>query len=259
MIVVSTHFDDGIGSCAGALQRCLSQGDTAQVWTVMSRPPWLPFIKHFALSLANWRPGEPAWLRAREDFRACRELGVERREVGFVDALYRRDDFGRRLYRNGAALRGPVHPHDESLAGQIAESIDQSHGARSDLLAFPLAIGNHVDHQICARAGLVLSARGRAVIFYRDFHYQGPPGEAQSALKDAQWWRCTLAPAEVRRKTEAFEAYSTQIAPLYGSLAQMRQTICDRESTEDFLVPAGVDMDRLERLAMRQGPTRHSF
>lgn len=264
MIVVSTHFDDGIGSCAGTLLRCREAGVDGRLLTVMSRPTWPPFVKHLLRNLSDWRPGEPFWIRAREDHRACLRLGIRRLELGCVDALYRTDDAGRRLYPDPSSLNEKPHPRDDGQIEAIAVKIEQlaarigrpvtdgesggdsgappglgaTHPSAADnILAFPMAIGMHVDHQLCARAGLSLLAKGHPVLFYRDFFYQGAGIITTSLLAGAQSWQVRLSEAELARKIEVFEAYASQIGPLYGSIASLRKSLRTYEATEDFLVP----------------------
>lgn len=238
LIVIGAHFDDGVGSCAGALLRAARAGRVARVLTAMSRASWGSRIKGLIKTAHRWRPGEPAWARAREDHRACAVLGAGRDELDFIDALYRRDPRGRRLYGSGAALNGAVHPFDQGLAEQLAERLYARLGAPAHWLAFPLACGNHVDHQIVSLAGSRMLDLGYPVIFYRDFFYDTGRGEALDKLGEADMRTVRLDPAELARKSAAIACYDSQILPLYGSWAAMRQAVAGREAIEHYLLPA---------------------
>lgn len=248
MIVVSTHFDDGIGSCAGLLARLLRCGSPAQLVTVMSRPPALPFLKHLGRSVGGRKSGESWWYRAREDQRACHVLGVARGELGFVDALYRRSATGTRLYPSAESLNSRPHRQDESLPELIAAAALKLKRDPQEVFLFPLAIGDHVDHQLTALAGLLLLSRGAPVIFYRDFFYRGRPTRAQEQLSGAQRVDLRLTDEEVRLKQAALAEYTSQIGPLYGSVSQMIRDVAARESVEAYHVPAHAPPGILQRL-----------
>lgn len=241
MIVVSPHFDDGIGSCAGSLDRLNRLGFASTVVTVMSLAPARSKLAvQVAAPFEAWRGEarrhEPSWQRAQEDISACQSIKVDRFELGLADAPDRRQANGRRRYTRQTFLNGPVHADDLPLVARIADRLRSLAAGTSQCLAFPIAIGRHVDHQLTAMAGLRLLNEGQPVVFYREFFYQGAPAEALAWSPSAKRLQVQLGEAELARKVTAFEHYTSQIGPLYRSQSVMLERFQSRESTEHFWV-----------------------
>ncbi len=91
---------------------------------------------------------------------------------------------------------------------------------RHCVLYAPLAIGNHVDHQIARRSAALLHDHGYGVGYYEDFPYiaRDPAGLAAS-LGEPNRWQSRLIPlsqADVQRKVDAVLAYASQLAVLFA-------------------------------------------
>lgn len=236
IVFVSPHFDDAIGGCAGLAQRALANGRRARIVTVMSAPRAAPLVKHLVLPPGDWRPGEPLWYRAREDKRACDVIGCARGELGFTDALYRRSG-GASRYKTPASLNGALHQADVNLHEEIANGATAFATEEEAAFAFPLAIGDHVDHQATAAAGALLAKRGAPVFFYREFFYQGAPKAMAHAIEGAARGALALSAEELDRKVKALACYTTQMANLYAG-RDMEGDIRAREAVEHVFVPA---------------------
>jgi LmbE family N-acetylglucosaminyl deacetylase len=245
LILVSPHFDDAIGSCAGLTQRARAAGHGVEIVTVMSAPAFGPMLKHLVLRPQDWRLGEPLWYRAREDKRACDVLNCARSELGFTDALYRRTD-GAAHYPAPKDLNGALHANDADLPTAIANALAQR--ASGAVFGFPLAIGDHVDHPAPAAAGALLVQLGASVFYFRDFFYQGAPKAMAHEMARAQPGAVNLTTAELDRKIKALACYTTQMANLYAG-ADMDREIRAREAVEHLYVPANDARDTAKTLA----------
>lgn len=167
--------------------------------------------------------------RRQEDANAMRRLGCEHRLLDLPDAIDRRDPEGQPIYASMSSLFGPVSPYDTQRCAEIQSVLAPLLAER--ILVCPMAVGAHVDHQLCAHAGRRLLAEGHSVWFYEDAPYVFP--DAGSAL-----WTDTVIRAARRMRahvrgswdlavhTQAKEkvlaCYSSQIEALFGDLESYR-------------------------------------
>lgn len=183
-IYLSPHFDDAVFSCGGTIHRQRRAGKKVLVITVFSAAPdenaplsTLAEGFHRHMDSGN----DPVAIRRREDTEALNRLGASFRHFDFKDAVYRMDRAdGQWLYSSLEEIFGPVHSRDADLSKQIAARIEAiALKSPSATLCFPAAIGNHVDHQLVHRAGLIMADRNLPVHFYEDYPYADP-----AAMKD---------------------------------------------------------------------------
>ena len=154
ILVVSPHFDDGVLSVGGLMQR---HPETFAIVTVFGRS---------ASTNGGFAPDEQRAISARrraEDVAACRHLGVTAvRSLPFADARLRG--------------RSPFSP-DESPEPEVAAELERALSSIIDaasprLVLFPLALGEHLDHMLVAGVGARLAVRGgTSVAFYEDLPY----------------------------------------------------------------------------------------
>ncbi len=228
-IYVSPHFDDVPLSCGGQVAAQTRAGERVLVVTVCSRAPGnkakrTPFAAQME---AQWRAatGEGAQhtyiLRRIEEENALRRLGADHLWLDYLDAIYRRKE-----YDSDAALFGEVLTADTRrvlpwLGLDFAKIIMRYPQA---MLYFPLAVGNHVDHQLTYLAGCELAARGHRVLFYEDFPY--------AAVDDTLERRISQLPLKLQPvltdihatlddKIIAIGEYGSQLGILFGGAAAM--------------------------------------
>lgn len=179
---LAPHPDDIALSCAGSVLHDVRQRAQPLVLTVFSAEPGpdMPLSDfcreiHQEMGLGGC-DDQAVSIRRAEDRAAMDLLGCIGIHLAFFDAIYRHDPLsGGGLYNSVDALTGPVHPHDTALIDQIADAVENTRGIhRNTQIYAPLAIGNHVDHQIVHAVGLRLRQRGYAVSFYEDFPYADP-------------------------------------------------------------------------------------
>jgi LmbE family N-acetylglucosaminyl deacetylase len=175
---VQPHFDDVALSCGGVVARDAAEGRHPLVVSVFAEGPAASELTPFARKLhARWAVGPTPWrVRADEDERAMTALGAARLQLQHHEALYRG-------YATWPSIIDRVHDQDGELIAELARELEElwraSAGAR---LYLPLAIGNHVDHQVCYLAGARLAAAGAQVSFYEDFPYATSNSQRNSRL-----------------------------------------------------------------------------
>jgi LmbE family N-acetylglucosaminyl deacetylase len=144
----------------------------------------------------------------------------------------------------GAPLEEDINPY-EALRREIVRLEPQN-------VYFPLAVGNHVDHQLCRDVGLGLLAESRRwvmpgpewagnVVFYEDFPYAywngfGSLAELPVGALDALPSEIPLTPRyaditdQLERKITGIEFYESQLDRLFGGPRQMAGTVRQQAS-----------------------------
>ena len=227
-LVVSPHLDDGVLSCGGTIHRLARRGQAVTVMTVMggrhqgdlAETPILADLHQ------RWATGpDPTRARQLEDLRALRILGAAHHHLALVDCVYRQVD-GEALYPSEASLFGAVHARDD--AGDFLRERLPAAELAGQRLYLPLAVGNHVDHQIVRRWGLELLDAGwlaRDILFYAEFPYSRDLAALDEALASIDLplrvEYTALAPADARAKIAAIAAYRSQISTFWDSPAAM--------------------------------------
>jgi LmbE family N-acetylglucosaminyl deacetylase len=254
-IYLSPHYDDAVLSCGGLIRRQVATGDVVVVATIFGGMPPSDGLSDFATAV-HARPGGAAdlvALRRIEEKEALGTLGAQSRLGDYLDCIYRRDPENQRwLYDHEEALFGPVDPAERGLPYELAQvfatlpSFDES-----SIFYAPLAIGNHVDHQIVRRAAWILQQMGYQVLFYEDFPYvKRDPASLERALdrSGTDTWQPVLIDLEepdIASKVDAITAYRSQIGVLFGEVAEIDSTV--REYARQ--VGRGVYAERQWRLS----------
>ncbi len=234
-IFLSPHYDDAALSCGGLLAQISAAGGRTAVATIFGGKPDYDRLSPFARMIHS-RPlaGEdPIDQRRAEERHALALLGAESWQGDYWDCIYRQDAAQARwLYASEAALFGPVDPADGPLVDALAQRLAALAPLPEQRLFYaPLAIGNHVDHQIVQRSAAILHDRGYTVRFYEDYPYvvRDPTGlEASLArLAARDRWQphlVALSQADLQGKIDAVLAYVSQLGVLFpgGSAAAAR-------------------------------------
>lgn len=169
-IYLSPHLDDVAFSCGGLLWEQSQAGQEIAIWTVCAGDLPEGPLTALAQSLHDrWGTGVETVARRRaEDQAAAKILGAATHWFETPDCIYRRDaQFGEALYASGASIFGAIHPAEEDLVLALAEHLRLAL-EDDDTLVTPLAIGNHVDHQLVRAAAESLN---RPLLYYADFPY----------------------------------------------------------------------------------------
>ncbi|MGA7672560.1 MAG: PIG-L family deacetylase [Nitrolancea sp.] len=220
-VFLAPHYDDVSLSCGGTVAQLAAAGETPVIVTVMGGIPEGP-LTAFALdqhSRWGFAPDEAVEMRRKEDQCSANALGAESVWLGLLDAIYRGDH-----YTSDEAIFGAVNANEDDLATQIVDELVTRlpYSLSSyDQIYVPLAIGNHVDHQLTFHAGRVLASCGHEVWGYEDFPYAGDPAwqgairerTASLGCGDARLIR--LSEADVARKVEAVHCYASQLGVIF--------------------------------------------
>ncbi len=219
-IFLSPHYDDGVLSCGGTIASLALAGRPPVVVTVFGGEVLEELVGDFAHTKhARWgfaRADDVLEVRRREDATAAAILGCRTRWLGYFDAIYRGD-----RYAATAELYGkPTSVEDglpQLIAGEVLSLPEWEPGAT---VYVPLAIGNHVDHQLTFAAGRVLARQGVTVFAYEDCPYaiHTPSGVAERlAQVDRQVGEQTLIAIgpTLELRIAAIAAYTSQVPVIF--------------------------------------------
>jgi LmbE family N-acetylglucosaminyl deacetylase len=234
-IFLSPHLDDAVFSCAGTIATLVAAGDRVVVVTVTAGSTGTKRLPESARSLhETWGlSGDVVARRREEDRVAASILGFEPVHLDFLDAIYRTNARGRFLYPTRDSLfpsgrwrneRALVH----ALAGRIDGIVRRHVGS---ILYAPLALGNHVDHQLVRQA---VRAAGLAPVWYEDFPYLGSEpslasGDAWAAIRHvarlvgsrSAGLIPVVVPFDPVLRVRAMAAYRSQLGSVFGSREEM--------------------------------------
>lgn len=233
VVFLSPHLDDAALSCGGLIAGLVRDGQRVLVVTVFAGFPASRELSAFAAQLhARWgRLASLVTVRRDEDETAMGLLGAEWLHLEYPDAIYRFDEASF-LYLDDEDLFGSPHPSDLGLVARLAESVTEiCHPSRPKMYA-PLAVGNHVDHQLVMETALILLRRSFRVVFYEDYPYVEVPGALTTALQGTvtrNWSEEVQGLKEeyLAAKIQAIAAYNSQIDELFQTAEKMARRVRD--------------------------------
>ncbi len=233
VIFLSPHLDDAALSCGGLIAHLIPNGAEVLVITVFAGFPARREPSALAAQLhSHWGdPADPVVLRRNEDKKAIGLLGADWLHLHYPEAIYRFEEPSF-LYLRSGDLFGSPHPSDSAVVAQIAESVTEiCHPGQTEIHA-PLAIGNHVDHQLVRNAAFILLRRSFRVTFYEDYPYVEVPGALTMALEGTgvTRWREKVQDLEedcLAQKTQAIARYASQMNELFQGAEKMAERVRD--------------------------------
>ncbi|MCX7624049.1 MAG: PIG-L family deacetylase [Thermomicrobium sp.] len=228
-LFLSPHFDDVPLSCGGTVALFGSLGIDTIILTLFGGEPRGP-LTPFARQQHRWRGLDDTTvirIRRNEELAAAAVLGATARWLDYPDAIYRDA-----RYTSDDELFGPIHPDD---AGLLEELADEVHAFLEALpkpvtVFAPLAIGNHVDHQLARAVGQRLADRGFVVWCYEDLPYaatvSGRATLARFALHaPSPPWIVPLTEELFERRIAAIDQYRSQLAFIFRDLGDVEATL----------------------------------
>jgi LmbE family N-acetylglucosaminyl deacetylase len=225
-VYLSPHFDDVALSCGGLVWEQSHANESIDIWTICAAEPPLGDLSPFARELhARWRVGHNAPAqRKKEDALSCQLLGAGCRYLSLPDCIYRRHPHTNEfLYASEISLNGPLHPGDIPLVKVLTRKLLQSLPSNA-ILVSPLALGNHVDHQLTRQA-----AEGTGLVrwYYADFPYVLHCREQLDQLEQSGWLSQVfpISPASLTAWQDAISAHSSQISTFWTDELAMRQSV----------------------------------
>ncbi len=218
-LFVSPHYDDVALSCGATVARLAEAGEAPAVITVFASEVLESMVgEAAAVRHARWKirdHAEVSQRRREEDAAAARILGCAVRWLGVPDAIYRE------RYPDDARLYGQVHPEEEPLPSHLADELRGLPEWRAGNAVFvPLAVGRHVDHQLCFELGRVLAQQGEQVFAYEDVPYaiHTPAGVTERLAEvAASLGDCEQVPvaATLARRIAAIAQYGSQLPVIF--------------------------------------------
>lgn len=221
-IYLSPHLDDVAISCGGLVWEQVQAGSLVEIWTICAGDPPAGPLSSFAQELhVRWQAGRQAVaIRRKEDQHACLEIGATWRHFTVPDCIYRTGADGQHLYASELALFGDLQAADFRLVETIRASLAMllTDGVR---LVSPMAIGNHVDHQL-TRA--VAESLGQPLRYYADYPY------AQERLDEIEGlplagWKAEVYPISrmgMQAWARAVMAHQSQVSSFWPGIKALR-------------------------------------
>ncbi|HRQ42185.1 MAG TPA: PIG-L family deacetylase [Chloroflexota bacterium] len=232
-IYLSPHLDDAALSCGGQVAQQTAVGKQILIVTMMAGDPAAVGFSDYAQELhGRWQLAHDAVAARRaEDINACAILQAAYQHVNIPDCIYRTDANGRALYTDWARITGAIHPAEQSLVEKLAEQFAALPG--SARVIAPLAVGNHVDHQIVRQAAE--RCFGVRLLYYEDYPYARDQEAVTAVLSppDSTWHSQTipLTAADLATKIEAIAAFTSQLSTFFNGRADLEQQIQHHATT----------------------------
>ena len=225
-IYLSPHFDDAALSCGGLVWEQVQAGDRVAIWTICAGEPPPGDLSPFAQELqARWETGRAATVQRRnEDLRSCHRLGASSRYFSIPDCIYRRHPHtGDFLYDTEASLNGPLLLGDNQLITALQEELQQSLQT-GNVVVCPLALGNHVDHQLTR---LAVEGLGCTPWYYADYPYVEDCREQVEDLSHAGWASQVFSITQqgLAAWQDSIAVHGSQISTFWASEDEMRRAI----------------------------------
>lgn len=225
-VFLSPHLDDVAISCAGLVWELSQERHSVSIWSIFAgKPPPGP-LSEFAERLhARWQTGPGATrLRRAEDRRSCRRMGAQPVHLDIPDCIYRTGRSSRaHLYPSEQSLFGPLHPTERSLASRLALRLQRRLPPDAQIVC-PLALGNHVDHQLTR---LAAEQTGRALLYYADYPYAAYAQPDLDLLHQSGWqskpW--VISPPGMQAWIQAVWEHRSQISTFWSDLADVQSQI----------------------------------
>lgn len=223
-IYLSPHLDDAVLSCGGLIHQQIHNGIKVEIWTVFAGdPPELALSPFAELQHTSWNLTEKVMEeRRREDINACQVLGARYRHFSFQDCIYRSGKNGKWLYASEEELYGEVSSEDERIKTSLSELLKMLLKP-DDMIVSPMAMGNHVDHQIVHSISSNLLKPTR---FYPDIpYYLRNPVKAIETGMNLQKEVFSFSQPSIELWLNSISCYKSQINNLFGDSNQMVQMI----------------------------------
>lgn len=232
-VFLEPHLDDVVLSCGGLLANLAAAGTPALVVTLFAGTPpnTAPLTDFAAHHHVAWGTGhDPIGARRAEQVAALDRVGADWLPLAHLDAIYRGD-----RYRSNDELFGPPRVDEQPLIESIAAhlgAIDRRLGRPGWYV--PLAVGQHVDHQVALAASRGLADRRG----YEDFPYAGRPGAVEQRTAELGLTQFELVDiaATLDQKIAAIHHYRSQLATLFdptpGAAEVTRRFALSRGSAE---------------------------
>ncbi len=240
ILYLSPHLDDVVLSCGGTLHRQSLQRKRVVILTVCAGEPPAGELSAFAQSLhvrweasAQQSAANMVALRKEEDTQASALLKAEAIYLDLQDCIYRRDRNASAawMYESDEAIFGDLHSGDAGHIQDIASRLEELEMGSQTQIVVPLAVGQHVDHQLIRLAAEQWAAQNDGKLqYYEDFPYAEREGRLNEVLQPADNWEPKLQvldEADLAARVAAITLYTSQLSTFWPDTEAMRQAVHD--------------------------------
>lgn len=225
-LVISPHRDDACFSLGGAIHRWQELGREVTVVNLFTGHPGPHLSPQAEAYHQRFGAVDLMELRRQRDQEALEIIGVPYIDLNHQDCLYRlgADGVGWR-YPEPEHIFGILHPEEGPLPQALVASLrSRIHLTEATLVLAPLAVGNHVDHQLAHRMARLLAEEGLPVAFYEDAPYVFSPRGPEDLTRRSSGMEAEVVWLDQRHlesKRKAIGAYqSTVPIELFAAYSQ---------------------------------------
>jgi hypothetical protein len=235
-LYLSPHPDDVVLSCGGMIWEQVQRGDSVAVVTIFadSPSPSLPLSDFAQLLHDRWQGSaaigefaDPPAVRRAEDVRSFEVLDprIILAQFPLTDCIYRSHPYLETpLYASEEEIFAELHPADPAREKLTLIPPPEA----GPIVYSPLAIGNHVDHQLVRSIveGWGLDA-GR-VRFYEDYPHVVIRSNLEKIVGQHEGWLSKIVPlsdAALESKINAAAEYASQISTFWKSIKAMDEAL----------------------------------
>ena len=250
-VLLSPHFDDVVFSCGALVAQWARSGQRVAIVTICAGlPPAGPLSAYAGKLHRRWSPrleSQPAQMvaqRRAEDLRAADMLGAMAIHLTVPDCIYRLNPDGGWFYEGHAQIFGALHAAEQHLPQQIAQQLVRVSGVTADTrIWIPLALGNHVDHQLVRAAAQQCALPGRRG-YYEDYPYAEDAAAIAGITLPSSGLAAHALPISAQdlgTKLAAISAYESQLSSFWIDGAEMHRRVTDYA----LLVGTGAPAERM--------------
>lgn len=228
-LFISPHFDDVALSCGGTVALFASRGVPVHILTLFGGAPPEP-LSPFARQQHRWRgltDEAVIDIRRAEERAAAAMLGAQASWLEIPDAIYRDA-----RYTSDDELFGALHPDDAPLIDTLLSETERFLDSLPHPVTVfvPLAIGNHVDHQIAYLLGQRLAQRRFSVWGYEDMPYAATERGREAVTTRLQSragppWVVLLTEELFRARLLAVQEYRSQVPFIFRNLGDAEEIL----------------------------------
>lgn len=220
-IFISPHFDDVALSCGGLVWELTAAGNEVSIWTICGGIPSNAVHSAIVDTLhERWKSNnQAAIIRQQEDIRSCQNLNADYMHFDLLDCIYRVNEVGSPLYPSEESLFGSIHPADFILIDYYAQKLLHLI-PQNAIVVCPLAIGNHVDHQLSRQ---IAEKTGKVVWYYGDFPYiMRNPDHLENVINN-DWTskKFTISSQGYQAWIDSVSAHASQLSTFWINLQNM--------------------------------------
>ncbi len=225
-IYLSPHLDDVALSCGGQIYAATQEGKRVLIVTVTAGDPVAPVSDYAASLHTRWELVDATEARRQEDLVASAILGAQSLHWSVPDCIYRVDSEGAPFYVSDADIFGAIAPAEMGLVDELAAQMRRLPSAQQVIA--PLAVGQHVDHQLTRRAA-EQAFGNESLLYYEDYPYAQQPGKlAQVISPGDRGWLAEVVTFDARAlsaKYAAVAAFRSQVSTFFRDQADLEAQV----------------------------------